>query len=89
MQKELKDDFVELYNTILNEKFDSISLYHDSYYIGLFSIVKDEKDKYNIKLTFNEKAKEFRLEIVYGTILYQTVYFNKYFVNYKAGENIC
>jgi hypothetical protein len=87
MEEELKDDFLELCKIILNEKFVSISLYHDNYYIGLFSIVKDEKDKYNIKITYNGEEKEFRFEIIYGDILYQTVYFNKYRVDYKAGEN--
>ena len=88
MQKELNDDFGELYKIVLNQKFDSISLYHDNYYIGLLSIIKDEIDKYNIKITYNGTAKEFKLEIIYGDILYQTVHFNKYCVDYKAGENI-
>ena len=88
MQKELNDDFGELYKIVLNQKFDSISLYHDNYYIGLLSIIKDEIDKYNIKITYNGNAKEFKLEIIYGDILYQTVHFNKYCVDYKAGENI-
>lgn len=88
MQEELKDDFLELCKIILNEKFDSISLYHDNYCIGLFSIVNDEKDKYNIKISYNGEEKEFMLEIIYGDILYQTVYFNKYCIDYKAGENI-
>lgn len=88
MQKELNDDFGELYKIVLNQKFESISLYHDNYYIGLLSIIKDEIDKYNIKITYNGTAKEFKLEIIYGDILYQTVHFNKYCVDYKAGENI-
>lgn len=88
MQKELNDDYLELCKIILNEKFDNISLYHDNYYIGLFSIVNDEKDKYNIKISYNGQAKEFMLQIIYGDILYQTVHFNKYCIDYKAGENV-
>ena len=88
-QLNLNNDFMLLYDTVLNGEFEAIGLYHDNYYIGLFAVIKDDKDKYNIKLTFSETSREFRIEIFYHNMLYQTIYFNKYLIYWKKVDTTC
>ena len=51
-KKDLNDDYVELARVILYSEFESIMLYHDNYYIGMASVLKDNKDKLLITLLY-------------------------------------